>query len=474
MPLPPYSLSEAAQLVRRGTISPLELTQDCLERIGKLNPGLNAFITVTAESALASARSAQQEIGRGAWRGPLHGIPVALKDLIDTAGVRTTAGSALYAARVPQQDAEVVRRLKAAGAVLLGKLNMHEFAFGGSSVFSHFGAVHNPWNPLYSSGGSSGGSAAAVSARLCYAALGTDTGGSIREPAAYCGIVGLKPTHGRVSARGVIPLSWSLDHVGPMTRTVSDAALVLQAIAGYDPQDPASIPDPVPDYAADLEAGTATLRLGMPRDYFYESLHPDIEAAMEAALAVLDRLTRSRRDVPPLAPDADYASMMEAYVAVFSAEACEFHRDHVAQSPELYQRATLQRLRAAAAVPGYLQGRRRLDQARHAAARCFADLDLLITPTVAVPPFALSELGDPDGARPLELRMLRNTRPFNMLGLPSVSVPCGFTAQGLPIGLQISGPAGGEARVLRLARAYERASALNLSPPGAAAVAATA
>ncbi|MDE2137029.1 MAG: amidase [Gammaproteobacteria bacterium] len=471
MPLPLYSLSEAAQLVRRGEISPVDLTQDCLERIGQLDPALNAFITVTAESALASARSAQEEISRGRWRGPLHGIPLALKDLFDTAGVRTTAGSALFATRVPQQDAEVVRRLKAAGAVLLGKLNMHEFAFGGSSVFSHFGPVRNPWNPLYSAGGSSGGSAAAVAARLCYAALGTDTGGSIREPAAYCGIVGLKPTHGRVSASGVVPLAWSLDHVGPMTRTVGDAALVLQAIAGYDPQDPASTPDPVPDYSADLEAETAALRLGIPRDYFYENLHPDIAAAMEAALAVLARLTRTQRDVPPLAADTGYASIMEPYVAVFSAEACEFHRDYVAQSPQLYQAATLKRLRAAAEVSGYLQSRRRLDQARHAAARCFEDLDLLITPTVAVPPFALGELGDPDGARPLELRMLRNTRPFNMLGLPTISVPCGFTAQGLPIGLQISGPPGGEAAVLRLARAYERVSALDSSPPCARAAA---
>ncbi|MGO9803714.1 MAG: amidase [Steroidobacteraceae bacterium] len=455
------SLTEAAQLVRRRRISPVELTQACLERIEKLNPGLNAFITVTAESALASARAAEQAIGRDDWKGPLHGIPVALKDLLDTAGVPTTAGSALFKQRIPQQDAEVVRRLKAAGAVLLGKLNMHEFAFGGSSAFSYFGPVHNPWNLAYSPGGSSGGSAAAVSAQLCYAALGSDTGGSIREPAAYCGIVGLKPTYGRVSTRGAIPLSWSLDHLGPMTRTVGDAALVLQAIAGYDPQDPGSAAAPVPDYGSDLDAATAKLRLGIPRDYFYENLHPEVEAAMQAALGVLAKLTHTQRDVPPLAADGSYASIMDPYVAILSAEAYEFHKDYVARSPELYQAPTLKRILAGADVTlaAYMQSRRRLDQARHAAAHCFEDVDLLITPTVAVPPFALSELGDPDTARPLELRMLHNTRPLNMLGLPSISVPCGFTSGRLPIGLQISGPPGGEATVLRLASVYERATA---------------
>jgi aspartyl-tRNA(Asn)/glutamyl-tRNA(Gln) amidotransferase subunit A len=461
------SLTEAAQLVRRKKISPVELTHACLDRIEKLNPSLNAFITVTAESALASARSAEAEIGRDGWKGPLHGIPIALKDLLDTAGVPTTAGSALFKERIPQQDAEVVRRLKAAGAVLLGKLNMHEFAYGGSSAFSHFGPVHNPWNLAYSPGGSSGGSAAAVAAQLCYAALGSDTGGSIREPAAYCGIVGLKPTYGRVSTSGAIPLSWSLDHLGPMTRTVSDAALLLQVIAGYDPHDSGSTDVPVPDYAAGIDGATAALRLGIPRNYFYENLHPDIQAAVQAALDVLKKLTRTQRDVPPLAADASYASVMDPYVAILTAEAYEFHKDSVAKSPELYQAATLKRIRAGADVTlsTYMQSRRRLDQARHAAARFFADVDLLITPTAAVPPFALSELGDPGTARPLELRMLHNTRPLNLLGLPAISVPCGFTAAHLPIGVQITGPPGGEAMVLRLARAYERATAWHQSGP---------
>ncbi len=231
------SISEAAELLRQKKISPVDLATACLDRIERLNPVLNAFITVIHESALAQARVAEDEIQHGKWRGPLHGIPIGLKDLIDTAGVRTTCGSALFADRVPTEDADVVQRLKRAGAVLLGKQNLQEFAYGGTSASSHFGAVHNPWNPKHIAGGSSGGSAAAVATGMCFGAIGSDTGGSIREPAAFCGVVGLKPTYGRVSTRGVFPLSWSLDHIGPICRNVRDAALMLEVIAGYDALD---------------------------------------------------------------------------------------------------------------------------------------------------------------------------------------------------------------------------------------------
>ncbi len=246
------SLAEVSELVRRKKVSPVELTRACLARVERLNPRLNAFITVTAEQALADARAAESDIAKGRWRGPLHGIPIALKDLFDTAGVRTTAASAIFEDRVPSEDAEVVRRLRAAGAVVLGKLNMHEFAYGDSSAQSHFGPVRNPWDLNRVPGGSSGGSAAAVATGLCYAALGSDTGGSIRQPAAYCGIAGLKPTYGLVSTRGVVPLSWSLDHVGPMCRTVADVALTLQPIAGHDPLETSSLAVSPPDYAAAL------------------------------------------------------------------------------------------------------------------------------------------------------------------------------------------------------------------------------
>jgi aspartyl-tRNA(Asn)/glutamyl-tRNA(Gln) amidotransferase subunit A len=454
------SLSEVSQLVRTKKVSPVEVTKECLSRIERLNPKLNAFITVTDESALAEARQAEEEIQRNHWRGPLHGIPIALKDLVDTAGVRTTAASGLFKDRIPTQDAEVVRRLKAGGAVLLGKLNLHEFAYGGSSAISYFGAVHNPWETAYCPGGSSGGSAAAVAARLCYGAIGSDTGGSIREPAGYCGIVGLKPTYGRVSTSGVVPLSWSLDHLGPMTRTAMDAALMLQVIADYDPQDAASIDVPIPDYSATIEDATSSLRLGIPRPYFYEALNPEIQAAMEVALSVLKTVTSTQRDIAPLATDGTYASVIDPSLAILRAESYAYHKEYISKSPELYQEPTLKRIRAGAdvAISAYIQSRRQLDQIRHSVLRFFDSVDLVITPTAPVPPASIAELAEPDSARAKELLMLHNTRPFNVLALPTISVPCGFTRAGLPIGMQITGPPSGEATVLRLAHAYEKAT----------------
>src|SRR5260370_123682 len=438
------SRSDVSQLVRNKKVSRVELTKECLSRIERLNPKLNAFITVAGDSALAEARQAEAEIQRDRWRGPLHGIPIALKDLVDTAGVRTTAASGLFKDRIPTQDAEVVRRLKAGGAVLLGKLNLHEFAYGGSSAISYFGAVHNPWDSAYSPGGSSGGSAAAVAARLCYGAIGSDTGGSIREPAGYCGIVGLKPTYGRVSTSGVIPLSWSLDHLGPMTRTARDAALMLQVIAGYDPQDTASIDVPIPDYAATIAAATSSLRLCIPRPYFYEALHPEIQAAMEVALSVLETVAGTQRAIVPLATDGTYSSVLDPTMTILTAEAYAYHKEYVSKSPELYQEPTLKRIRAGADVTtsAYIQSRRQLEQIRHSVSRLFDSVDLVITPTAPVPPFAIADLADPDTARAKELLMLRNTRPFNPLALPTISVPCGFTRAGLPIGMQITGPPG--------------------------------
>src|SRR3984893_4067556 len=454
-------LSAASQLVRSKEVSPVEWMRVRMSRIARLNPKLNAFITVTADSAVAEARQAEAEIQRDRWRGPLHGIPIALKDLIDTAGVRTTAASGLFTDRIPTQDAEIVRRLKAGGAVLLGKLNMHEFAYGGSSAISYFGPVRNPWEPAYCTGGSSGGSAAAVAAELCYGAIGSDTGGSIRMPAGYCGIVGLKPTYGRVSTRGVIPLAWSLDQVGPMTRTVMDAAFMLQVIAGYDPGDIAVGDIPVPDYAESIATRTSSLRLGIPRDYFYQALHPEVEVAMETALGVLKKLTASQRDIQLMATNEAHPSIVDVSVTVLSAEAYAYHQEYVSKTPELYQPETLKRIRTGADVgtPAYIQSRRQLDQIRRSVSQVFDILDLLVTPTAPVPPFTIAGLlGDPATLRSKELLMLRNTRPFNVLGLPTISVPCGFTDKGLPIGMQITGPAGGEATVLRLAYAYEQAT----------------
>ena len=278
--------------IRTRRISPVELTRDCLIRIEELNPSLNAFITVLAESALDEARRAQDEILRGRYRGPLHGIPLALKDIVDTAGTPTTAASALFENRIPSEDAEVVRRLRAAGAIILGKQNLHEFAYGGSSLISSYGAVRNPWDDSRVAGGSSGGSAASVAASMGLAAIGTDTAGSVRLPAAYCGVVGLKPTYGRVSARGVIPLAPSYDHVGPIANSVFDATLMLQAIAGYDAADPASVDTPVPDYVRDLVNPLPGLRVGVPRAFFFDDLDPEIAASLERAIQIFRSKSR--------------------------------------------------------------------------------------------------------------------------------------------------------------------------------------
>jgi aspartyl-tRNA(Asn)/glutamyl-tRNA(Gln) amidotransferase subunit A len=447
------SISELGLRLQRREISPDEITQGCLSRIEKLNPGLNAFITVMGESALDEARRAEAEILRGEWRGALHGVPVALKDLIDTDGVRTTAASALYKDRVPTQDAEVVRRLRQAGAVIVGKNNLHEFAYGGSSLVSYFGDVHNPWDVGRVAGGSSGGSAAAVAAGLAYAAIGTDTAGSIREPAALCGCVGLKPTYGRVSSRGVIPLSSSLDHVGPLAATVEDTAIVLQAIAGYDAGDITSVDVSVADYVSALREGAKGMRVGVPRAYFFDELDAEVASAMEHALRGLQSLGAELREVEIEVPTDRTVQAAESYA---------FHAENVAKSSELYQAETLRRIRTGETVSAgeYILRRRELEEARRSIRAVFADVDVLVTPTTPMAAPAIADLkANPDELRPAELRLLRNTRPFNVWGLPAISVPCGFTQGGLPIGMQIAGAHWREDLVLRVAHAYEQATA---------------
>jgi len=447
------TLAEASTLIRQRKVSAVELTRACLARIERLNPRLNAFITITAEQALLDAKAADADIAQKRWRGPLHGIPIALKDLIDTAGVKTTAGSAVFADRVPRTDADVVVRLNSAGAVRLGKLNMHEFAYGDSSAQSHYGPVRNPWSPDHVSGGSSGGSAVAVAAGLCYMALGSDTGGSIRQPAAYCGIVGLKPTYGLVSTRGVVPLSWSLDHLGPMCRTSMDAALALQPIAGYDPMDTNSLAATPPDYAAALRSRPASLRLGIPRAVFYEGLDSEIERAVSEALRVLRGLSASIQDVqlPP------YKTL-----PIVGAEAYTYHAPYFTKTPERYQPMTRRRLEAGSKVTAtaYIEAKRELDRLRRAVLGVFQMVDLLITPTTPVLPVTVQEaLNDPGTPPPGGVApSLRNTQPFDIYGLPCVSLPCGFSKSGLPMGLSISGPPLGEGMVLALAHAYEQAT----------------
>lgn len=451
--------------IRRGEISPVELTRDYLDRIERLNPKLNAYITVLADSALCEARHAEQEIFRGDYRGPLHGIPIGLKDILDTAGVRTTAASALFKDRIPAEDAEVVRRLRAAGAVILGKQNLHEFAYGGSSLISFYGEVRNPWDTARVAGGSSGGSAASVAAGMGLAAVGTDTAGSVRLPASYCGVVGLKPTYGRVSGRGVVPLSWSFDHVGPITNSVYDAALMLQVLGGYDAGDRASVDVPVPDYARELNARKSGeslrgLRVGLPRAFFFEELDSEVAAAVERAIRVFRELGAEIHDDVRLEVPTDRT--------LSSTESWAYHEPFVARSPELYQPATLARIKSGEriTVDAVARAKKELSASREAIGKTFAELDVLLTPTVPISPPRIADLlKNPDNLRPTELMMLRNTRPFNVWGIPTISVPCGFTKDGMPIGLQLAAAHWREDVVLRAADAYERAAGWPVTLP---------
>lgn len=442
-------LSEASRAVQKKEVSPVELTQACLARIEKLNPRLNAFITITGDAALEAARKAEAEIARGEWKGPLHGIPLAVKDLIETAGVKTTAASAVLKNNVPTADAEVIRRLKSAGAILLGKLNLHEFAYGGSGMIGHFGLACNPWNTAHITGGSSSGSAAAVAACLCYGAIGTDTAGSIRLPAAFCGITGLKPTYGLVSTRGVIPLSWSLDHVGPMARTAADAALMLQAIAAYDPQDVGSQKFPPVYYPSAIEESTAALRLGVARD-FWNEVDGEIKSAVDSAVTALGKITAGIQEIE-LSTETDRT--------LVRCEAFAYHQKYLPGNEKDYDPETLRRIRSGAdeTAPQYIQAQRELWQQRRQILQMFERIDVILTPTTPMLAPTFTELqAAPDQLRNKEMIMLRNTRPFNVYGLPSLSLNCGFSKSGLPIGLQIIAAPGAEGAVLALAHAYQK------------------
>ena len=446
------TLAAAARLIERREVSPVELTQACFDRIEAVEPSLNAFITVLGDRALESASTAEAEITGGNYRGPLHGIPVAVKDLFDIAKVVTTAGSKILADNVARADSGPVERLNAAGAVILGKLNLHEFAYGATGVNPHFGAARNPWDTRRITGGSSSGSGASVAGRECFAALGTDTGGSIRIPASLCGITGLKSTFGRVTRRGVIPLSWSLDHVGPMARSAEDCALVLQALAGEDPLDASSAGQPVPDYRAALDGGIKGLRIGVPQEFFFDNVDPDVEEAVRAAIEVLRGLGAEIRDVS--LPHVSEAP--SALTAVMLPEALAYHQHRLAERPDDYGEDIRYRLELGATFTAlhYVQGQRFREMIVAAwRDEVFDRVDLLAMPTTLGTAVEI-ETGDLSAT----FKLIRNTNPLNLLGVPAISVPCGFTEGGLPIGLQLVGRWWGEATVLRAAHTYQGAT----------------
>ncbi|MGH2471254.1 MAG: amidase [Candidatus Limnocylindria bacterium] len=444
------TLEAAAEGIRSRRLSPVSLTESCLARIEALEPRLNAFVTVTAELAREQARQAEREIARGRYRGPLHGIPVAVKDLFATKGIRTTAGSRILADWIPDLDATVVRKLRDAGAVLLGKLGLHEFAYGISSVNPHHGDVRNPWDTTKIPGGSSGGSAVAVVAGEAYAALGSDTGGSIRIPAALCGCVGLKPTYGRASLFGAVPLSWSLDHPGPLARTVRDVALTTMAIAGHDPRDPASADRPVPDLLGEIDQGAPTLRVGVPTDHVWDECDPAIAGAVRGAIEALARAGADVREIR-WTHAAEYA---KAASAVLGVEARAYHEGAFPGRAAEYGPLVRSRLASQGDIDAetYARSMKLLVEARAGAADRDLDcVDVLAMPTVPTRAWTIEEAKDP--RRPSE--WTRITRIFDLTGQPAISVPCGMDPEGLPIGLQFAARMWDEAAALRAARAYE-------------------
>ena len=461
------SIAEVSALIQRKEVSPVEVTADAVERIREQNPRLNAFLTVTADLAGEQARAAEEEILRGRYRGPLHGIPVAVKDLIYTRGVRTTAGSKVLAEFVPDLDAAVVQRLRRAGAVLLGKTALHEFAYGITNDNPHYGPTRNPWNPERTSGGSSGGSGVAVAGGLSFAALGTDTGGSIRIPASFCGLAGLKPTFGRVSLHGIIPLGSTLDHAGPLARTVEDAALVYQAIAGYDPADNVSVDRPADAVrlvaslpkASPLSSGQeGAVRIGVPENYFFDFLQPDVERLVRQAAVTLERL--GARIIPVELPGM--AELTEASRISLLVEAAAVHRNDLETRPSDLGRDVKSMLERGREVSGadYVDAqlaRRRLGRM---VTRLLEQVDLLVTPTTPLTAFPVGETSTVIGGKQEDVRTAstRLLRAFNATGHPALSVCCGFDGHQLPVGLQIIGRVFDEATVLQCGHAYQQAT----------------
>jgi aspartyl-tRNA(Asn)/glutamyl-tRNA(Gln) amidotransferase subunit A len=453
------SLAELAESIRSRQVSPVEVVEAHLRQIEALNPKLFAFITVTAESARREAKAAEAEIAAGRYRGPLHGIPYGVKDIFNTAGVRTTHGSSFFRDHVPAEDAEVVARLRRAGAVLLGKCHTHEFAAAPTTVNPHYGTTRNPWNLERIVGGSSGGSAAAVVAGLCPMALGSDTGGSIRIPAAFCGIVGLKPTHGRVSLSGVCPNTLSFDHVGPMTRTARDAALMLQAIAGYDPRDPQSRDVPVPDFSARFGAGVRGTRIGLCPDFCnHLEVDGEVADAFDRAVQVFRRLEAQVETVP----FPHYERMARAMLAILGAEFAEFHRPFYEQNPDGYGKDVRERLEGAfkTTADEYVRALRERELLRREVAALFTRVEALILPSTACPAPPIETLTATINGKDVFAVWINRPllTPHNLTGCPAVSVPMGFSREGLPLSLQIVGPQWGEAEVLGVAHAYEEAT----------------
>ena len=460
------TIAGLAPALEKRQLSPVEVAEYYLDRIGRCNEKLDAYLCVTADRALAAARAAETAIRGGHYIGPLHGIPLAVKDLVDVSGLPTTGGSLLFRDKVAARDATCARRLWEAGAVLLGKTGLVEFAFGGTGVNHHYGTPWNPWDAGVHRlpGGSSSGSGVAVAADLAAAAIGSDTGGSVRIPASFCGIVGLKPTFGRLSNSGVLPLDSALDSVGPMARCVRDAALLYRVLAGPDPADPDTWDQPVDAVFDELEGDVGGMRVCLPREYFWEEVDPEVEAAVRACVQVLadqgvDVDEVSVEELEELAELQPWRmTSVETYLRL---------REYIEEDPGAFDPVVAGRILAGKEMTAceYVHMQRRRQELRRSALRRLDGIDALLAPTTAIPAPTLEETDTDENYGPVNLMALRNTLPVNQLGLCAVSLPCGLTRGGLPVGLQLIGKPYGEGRLLRLARAFEDATEWHLLHP---------
>ena len=458
------TISELAPRIASREVSPVEVTEAALARADRLQPKLNSFITLLHERALARARELESELASGKYRGPLHGIPIGIKDNIATRGIRTTVGSLVLSDNLPDDDARVVTLCEEAGAIVLGKENLEEFAAGATSNNPHYGAVHNPWGLDHIPGGSSGGGGANVAAGVTFASLGTDLGGSVRLPGTFCGVVGLKQTFGRVSQRGLLVTSFNGDHIGPMTRSVSDSALVLQAIAGYDPLDPSTVPVPVPDYLEKLGRDLSGLKAGVPSNYFFDLIDPEVESSVRNAIFALQELGVEVREVN--LPSMEYVGALRA---ASLADGVVTHEPYLTSDREKYGPDVVNRTIAGQFVLGrdYSKALKVQRLIKEEYARVLQDVDFLVTPTapVAAPRIDATHItiqGETHRVRgPGSGVISRNTSPMNGNGLPAITVPCGFSGNGLPIGIQFIGRPFDEGLLFQVAAGYERVSPSN-------------
>jgi aspartyl-tRNA(Asn)/glutamyl-tRNA(Gln) amidotransferase subunit A len=459
------TLTEVAKAIAEKRVSSHEVTRSCLHRIAQWQPHLNAFMAIESEPALKAAAEADAELAKGNIRGPLHGVPLAHKDMYYDAGHVSTCGSLIRRDYVATTTSTALQRLKDAGAIRLGTLQMAEFAYGPTGHNAHYGAVHNPWTLGHVTGGSSSGSGAAVAARLTFAALGSDTGGSIRMPAHFCGVTGLKVTWGRVSRAGAMPLSQSLDTVGPLAQTAEDCALLLGLMAGPDREDPTASAAPVQDYVAATRASLKGLKIGLPKSFYVDDVEADVAKALDATIAVLK--TEGADVVQVELPDQRQLS--SACQLVLAVEAAAFHKRWLIERPQDYGPQVLMRLQNALAVPGvtYLEALRWRGAALAAHIAATSGVDAVIAPVapVAAPSIAESDVGGAPGAEAVIQRLTRFTRPINYLGLPSLAIPTAFSSAGLPIGMQLIGRSFDEATVLTIGAAFQRATDFHANVP---------